>query len=245
MTGKVLWQGIKALVVCDKNITNVEEEIVATQKNFAAFDKQIDLIKKALEDNKHQLTQGQKKLDFYELQAQTLQDNEVAKRTQLDNIKNQKEYKALEKEISSLSTQRKDLDDLMLRTYHQMELEKNKTAKEKELNEQKNEQLTLDIEALKLLLVTLEEKLISARNERKALAEKIPADWLSRYERMKNNVANPIVSVINECCSSCFYSILYQDMVKLKKSGLLPCRNCYRFLYYDEEEQNDVKLASY
>jgi predicted nucleic acid-binding Zn-ribbon protein len=62
---------------------------------------------------------------------------------------------------------------------------------------------------------------------------------------MKHNVPDPIVPVLNECCSACFYAVLYQDMVKLKKAELLPCRNCYRFLYYDEEEQQDTQQASY
>jgi hypothetical protein len=34
-------------------------------------------------------------------------------------------------------------------------------------------------------------------------------------------------------------------MVKLKRSGVLLCRSCYRFLYYDENEQKDLKKATF
>jgi predicted nucleic acid-binding Zn-ribbon protein len=62
---------------------------------------------------------------------------------------------------------------------------------------------------------------------------------------MKGSVPDPIVPVISECCSACYYSVLHQDMVKLKRSGVLLCRSCYRFLYYDENEQKDLKKATF
>ncbi len=245
MTGKALWQSIKALVSCDQNIGKTEADITTIQKNIQTSQLQIEQLKKQLENNRLRLVQDQKNIDFYELQAQSLHDTEEQKRKQLDNIKSQKEYKALEKEIELVSTQRKDLDDLMLRTYHQVDLEKNKIAKEQEQFEQKIAQLTIDIENQKNNLSTLEEQLIKAKAERKEAAEAIPTEWIARYERMRHNVADPIVPVINGCCSACFYAALHQDMAKLKKSGLLLCRNCYRFLYYDEEEEQDTQKASY
>jgi predicted nucleic acid-binding Zn-ribbon protein len=241
----LLRENLKALVDCDITSVRIEKEITTTQKNLAAAQKQIEQFKKFLEENDQRLIQGQKNIDFYELQAQTLQDDETHKRDQLDNIKTQKEYKALEKEIATITFQRKDVDDLLLNSYHQMDLEKAKIAKDKELYEQKIEQLIKDIDTKQEHLKNLEQNLTQTHHERSALTEKIPVDWLSRYERMKHNVPDPIVPVLNECCSACFYAVLYQDMVKLKKAELLPCRNCYRFLYYDEEEQQDTQQASY
>ncbi len=81
--------------------------------------------------------------------------------------------------------------------------------------------------------------------ERKSISDKIPADWLAKYERMKHNVDDPIVPVINGSCSACYYTVLYQDLLKLKKSGVLPCRNCYRFLYYDEDEEKALLQAKF
>ena len=62
---------------------------------------------------------------------------------------------------------------------------------------------------------------------------------------MRRKVADPIVPVLGASCSACYYAILRQDLTKLKKSGVLPCRNCYRFLYYDIEEENDAKKESF
>lgn len=245
MMGKVLWESLKKLVAYDKDIINAEQEIGATQKQLATTQKQIEQFKKQLEDNKQRYLHSQKNIDFYELQAKTLEEKEAHTRDQIDNIKHQKEYNALEKELSALTSQRKELDDLLLNSYHQMDLDKTKVAKDKELFEQKIEQATQDIVTTQEKLKTLEAKIQNIKDERKNIAEIIPADWLSRYERMRHSVTDPIVPVLNECCSACFYAILYQDMVKLKKAGLLPCRSCYRFLYYDEEEQRDDKKASY
>lgn len=245
MIGKELWKSIKAHVDCDNALESTEKEIIATEKKISQTNEQIKLIKKLTDDHKHQITEGQKTLHFYELQAQTLEDDETKKRKQLSAIKNQKEYKALEKEIESIAQERRDLDDLMLRSYHQTDLDKNKIAQEKGQNEQKTEQLTQEVEAHKAVLIALEEKEEALEASRQDLAEKIPSDWLTRYERMKHNVTDPIVPALNGCCSACFYAILHQDITKLKKSGLLPCRNCYRILYYDQEEATDAANASF
>lgn len=245
MIGKILWQSIKELVECDKEVANITEEIAQAKKNLTSLESQITSLTKHLADNDNQRKQCKKTIDFYELQAQSLHEAEVAKRKQLDHVKNQKEYKALEQEIAVIATQRTDLDELMLRTYHQTDLDNTKIAQENEKTKEKSEHLSHDIENKKNLIVLLQEKLAHAQTKRTELAVKIPTDWLSRYERMRHSVANPIVPVLGECCSVCFYAILYQDMAKLKKSGLLPCRNCYRLLYYDAEEEQDSKVASF
>ncbi len=245
MIGKALWQNLKTLVDYDKNVIGINEEILANQKSIDAAHKQIEQLKKLLDDNNLKLTKSQKNIDFYELQAETLEASDTQKRKQLDNIKNPKEYRALEKEIAAISSQCKELEDLLLNSYHQLDLDKTKTTKDQELNAQKIEQLALDIEAKKTHTTELEQNLAQSQQKRAELAKQIPAEWMTRYENMRHRVTDPIVPVLNGCCSVCFYSILHQDMSKLKKADILACRSCYRFLYYDEEEQKDVKIASY
>ena len=86
-------------------------------------------------------------------------------------------------------------------------------------------------------------------SKEKALIEVEPEDlneeWLNKYERMIHRVSDPIVPVMEESCSACYYAILRQDLQKLKKSGVLPCRNCYRLLYYDEKEEEESKKESF
>ena len=73
----------------------------------------------------------------------------------------------------------------------------------------------------------------------------IPDEWLAKYQRMRNKVQNPIVPVINKSCSACYYSVPPQDMMRLKNRALLYCRSCYRLLYHDQEEENDLQKASF
>jgi predicted nucleic acid-binding Zn-ribbon protein len=245
MAGKSLLKNLKTLVCYDKNNTQIVEELSIVQKSLICIHKEIEQLTQQIEDGKCRSEKNEKNRALCELQAQTLQDDEAHKRDQLYNIKNQTQYKALDKEIAFISAQRKELDNVLLNNYHQIELEKTKIAKDKIINEQKVNLLIEEISVKQKTIKNLEESLAQIKNDRQAIAEQIPSEWQSRYERMKNCVADPIVQTLHDCCSACFYSILHQDMLKLKKSHILPCRNCYRFLYYDEGEQKDAQDASF
>jgi predicted nucleic acid-binding Zn-ribbon protein len=76
-------------------------------------------------------------------------------------------------------------------------------------------------------------------------AKTVPQEWLTKYQRMRAKVADPLVPVMNTSCSACFYSIPPQDLNRLKKNALLLCRSCYRLLYYDKEEEKDSESDSF
>ena len=56
---------------------------------------------------------------------------------------------------------------------------------------------------------------------------------------MRGKVSNPVVHVYKDSCSACFYLIASRDLQLLKQNELLPCKDCYRFLYFDNEK--DIK----
>jgi predicted nucleic acid-binding Zn-ribbon protein len=58
---------------------------------------------------------------------------------------------------------------------------------------------------------------------------------------MKNKVPDPIVPLKNGTCSSCFYPVLPQEILRIKRNALLHCMSCYRLLYYDATLQEQAK----
>ncbi len=245
MVGKILWQQIKELVALDARlalINNDSEKIVAS---IAANGRLLAQAEADLETKRRLHAQAQKSVDREELQATVLQDENTSRRATLDVVKNQKEYKALEKELDVLNRQRQHHDDLLQRVWHTMEQAKKTLDDAITSCEQRKSALAQDTQAKQEQLELFQKNSEVLRRERIVLESKIPAEWLARYERMQHNVSDPIVPALFGSCSACFYSIPYQDLVRLKKAGLLLCRNCYRFLYYDEEEQAEAKNANF
>ena len=245
MSGKALWQSLKVLVSHDKLIVTAQNDILATQKALEADRQTITKYTALLEEKKRQLHAQQKYVDAVELQAKSLNVEEQHKREAVDALTNPKEFKALEKELNIVLQQRQDLDDLLIKAWHQLEQLKKQYDFDQVSYTAKIDQLQKDLTTKAAFITDLEKKIHDLTAQRNTLVAAIPSEWLARYERMKHSVEDPIVGVVQDCCSACYYSILHQDLIKLKHSGVLLCRNCYRFLYYDTEEQNSGQQASY
>lgn len=240
-----LWKDLKVLVEIDQRaqkflseISDIEDKIKEDKAVLPELEKSIAVLKQeSLNAKKH--------VDLQELNAKHLGDQEKAKRKALESVKKQKEYAAMEKELSSLLQQLSEQDDALVQAWHNFEAAKQKETEETEKLNEKIELLKKDIEEKEAAIKTVKEKHAEVDKERGEKAATIPSEWLMRYERMKNRVLDPIVPVLNQSCSSCYYSIPPQDFTRLRRSAMLPCRSCYRFLYYNEEEEEDLSKTSF
>jgi predicted nucleic acid-binding Zn-ribbon protein len=245
MVIKALWQNLKDLVDFDKKVFKLTSEIDSTKKAADQDTNQIPKLRALLEDKKLVWTHLQKNIDSLELDAKLFEEEEKSKKEKLDHIKNQKEYSALETEMGHARNKRIKIENQITEYWYQLEQAKNEYESERDKLVQKEELFTKDLLTKQEHIKDLTQQIDVLNEERKTFSDKIPADWLTKYERMKHSVDDPIVPVVNGSCSACYYTVLYQDLLKLKKSGVLPCRNCYRFLYYDEEEEKSLLQAKY
>jgi len=136
-------------------------------------------------------------------------------------------------------------DDELIIAWHSLETLKTKYEKEKTEAEELINNLKHGIEAQQESITDSKKQKNEVIETRENFTKNIPAEWLEKYERMRHKVVDPIVPVLGSSCGACYYSILRQDLYRLKKSGVLPCRNCYRFLYYDEKEEKEAEKATY
>ncbi len=242
MISKPLWQSIKMLVDCDRQIFKTEKEIAEKQHAGERDRTTIREIQDLIKNIKQQCVDNEKKVAFQELQSNHLKSEEDDKKEHLLRVVNEKEYDALKKEISIVVKERERQENLLMGVWNDLEVAKKRYADEKDIHEKKIADLhgliAKNKESVELLQTTLSE----AKCARETYAKEITPEWLSCYERMKHKVPNPIVSITQGSCSSCYYQVLQQDLFELKKSELLPCRNCYRLLYYDaEQEKKDTE----
>lgn len=245
MIGQSLWKNLKSLVNLDKQIKELNSKISVAEKIIEQDLKIIPEIHLLLEKNQKEYLTAKKNVTQQELTAKELRETEAVKKELLDKITNQKEQKAAEKEYKIALQKRIEQDDLLMKTWHQLEEKEKQIEKEKAEKEENVKKLQEGINAQRMLVEDLHIKKNDLDQERLDAIKNIPKEWLEKYESMRHRVQDPIVPVIDNACSACYYTVLRQDLNQLKKAGVLPCRNCYRFLYYDEEEQKDLKKATY
>ncbi len=245
MTGKSLWQQLKDVADCDKKIAELTSEIVRIRDGISK-DLQITAQQATLiHDKERAWIEAQKDLHSKELTLKELKISEDKKRRQLDSVKNQKEYKALETEITKISRQRAVLEEEAVKSLYAVDALKNELEALRSNTAEKATVVAHDQQIKQDNLNHLEIKHAEALKAREEVLQHVPAEWRTQYERMRVTVQDPIVPVINDSCSSCYYAILHQDLSKLKKSQVVVCRSCYRFLYYEAAVAQDAGKAEY
>lgn len=235
MMHKSLWQQLKDVVDCDKQITTLQSNIDHLEKEIKHDQQQNVILQNDINEKKHILFTTQKELQLKELHANELKDKEDHKRAQLDTVKDQKVYMALEKEITTLSQERQSLDDEIVKKWYLLDKIKQELEQSEQAVQEKMSVITHDLQIKDENLTNLQTKLVTLQQQRYVAMQHVQPEWQAQYERMRHSVPDPIVQVYNESCGSCFYAIPHHDVMKLKKSQLIICRSCYRFLYWGDD----------
>jgi len=237
MTGNTLWQNLKSLVELDKQISIIEQEINTLKKGLEHDSQVITRQQDTLSNMQQVYKNEQKSVDFIELNIKDLKDKEKNKSLQLDNVSNPKEYRALEKEIENINRRLVEQERLLEVAFDKLEKAKEDFDTGSKDLVLKNDQLEKDIVLKNSLIDELVAKIESFASSRAEALKSVPEEWQQKYERMRHSVADPVVAAVSGTCGACFYSVPHQDMIRLKNHGVLLCRNCYRFLYFESESK--------
>jgi predicted nucleic acid-binding Zn-ribbon protein len=151
-------------------------------------------------------------------------------------IKNNKEYTALLKEIETAEQENKAIEDNLLVLMEKIDsaaaqiTAAEQKAKEEDAAVQKEQQ------QLEAAFAKLETDLQGVEAARGEMAARIKPAILTQYQKLiisKGGVA--IAEARGESCSGCYMSIPPQVFVNVKKNeNIITCPHCARILYYKE-----------
>jgi predicted nucleic acid-binding Zn-ribbon protein len=151
-------------------------------------------------------------------------------------IKNNKEYQAMQKEIETAEQENKAIEDEVLALMEKIDAAAAAiTAAEKNVSEEEvaiaAEQKEQEAAAAK---VGAEFKAVEQKKQE--MASRIKPDMLGRYQRLlATKGGSAVVEARGESCSGCFMSIPPQVFVNVKKNeGIITCPQCNRILYTKE-----------
>jgi predicted nucleic acid-binding Zn-ribbon protein len=149
-------------------------------------------------------------------------------------IKNNKEYQALLKEIEAGEQENKAVEDDILALMEKIDAAAAAiTAAEKNSLEE-DAAISAEQKEHEAAIAKVEEELKGAEREKQEKAARIEPSVLARYQRLLlTKAGTAIVEVRGESCSGCFMSIPPQVFVNVKKNeSIITCPQCYRILYY-------------
>lgn len=220
-------------------LKEIDEQIDELLQQRKKIPQEVSDIQISIQEFKENLTQFSLKLEKQEkvlkgleIEIQEKKDKIQKSESKLEDIKNNKEYHALLKEISQLKKQLADLEDNYLKGLE--ELEKNKETfqneNQKYLND-KSQLNTLIEEKNKKenqLALEIEEKILS----RKRVENEADPTTLSKYKSIKNRVSPAIALADNSNCMECYTQLPAQIFIELQRQDkVVCCPRCRRILY--------------
>ncbi|HUU68668.1 MAG TPA: C4-type zinc ribbon domain-containing protein [Planctomycetota bacterium] len=190
---------------------------------------------KALHEAEGHLKALRSHYDQKELSLKSFEADVQKFRSQLNQVKTNKEYSAVISEITTKQADISKLEDEMLlemdiveRQQHVIqECKAAKKAAEDELNAHKDEIRGQQQEVDKQLAVLAE--------ERKQLAANVPDFLLHQYERiLAKRGPTAIVPVVDLSCQGCFMKITPEVQAQLlKNEQIIYCKTCSRIMYME------------
>lgn len=158
--------------------------------------------------------------------------------TKLTEVKTNKEYQAMLKEIEAAKTANdKTEEELLLLLERIEELKKDQKAEVKGLEKSEKDAVE-ETGALEKEIKAIDEIVSKLRVERERLLERVNGDLKARYNILIEKRAGlAVVNVKNGTCLGCFMNIPPRLFIEvMKNSKVITCPSCNRIFYYQEEE---------
>ena len=217
----------------DMRILQIEKEM----KDIPARkDRELERLnghKAALAESEEALKAKQSKLKQLEVDTGSKQDKIIKLRGQQIELKTNKEFKAMENEIKTIENSILADEERELVIMQQIEEARAAVGESTKELEEENAEVQEDITDLDERLAGLQAELEDETAARKAAAEGIDAEWMSRYNGiLKSKGGRALVSTTNGVCGGCFMTLPpYLKYEAKKKVEMVVCSFCGRMLY--------------
>jgi len=226
-------------------------------KRLQAIDGELFRLRRAQQEKPQELEQATARLAAQETQlkaaearlkalqvSQKEQEVELATREtnlkklqgQLFQVKTNKEYTALQREIESLKADNSLLEETILRTFDTIDQATKERHHAQEQLGQQQEQLRLERERIGRELAATEERIAELERSRQTVIPDVAPPVLATYERVLDiREGLAMVPLVNESCGGCHRRLPPQVINQVYlKADLVTCETCNRILYVDE-----------
>ncbi len=242
----IAFEKLTRLQYVDSEIARLQSLVDAVPARFEAIDQQIQSTTAAVVQAKENLAANQKKRRDLEGEVKVIREGIAKYKRQLNDVKSNKEYDAINKEISETQSRIDGIEEAILNAMIAADdIEKEiKAAQKRQLDEEGH--LKKDKEAVAAEKADLEKQKAAVEAERTALLPTIPADQLRLYERIHRKMGGTAMSRISDdFCSICMMRVRPQllDEIIAGKS-IITCEACGRILYWEPPKDEDGPVPS-
>ena len=221
----------------DKEITDVSLLLENIPPRIEEINKKIEIRSQIVTLAKKNMAQNQKKRRELEVEVKDIKEQISKYNRQLNEVKTNREYSSLLKEIEEGRQKVNDLEDeIISEMLSADEIEDEIKATSQKYSEAE-ETFSKEKDALQKEKKGLEAKRAKLTQEKEELTPKIPSEQLNLYLKIFKEKRGIALSPVNEeFCSMCHLRIRPQVINELKgKDKIILCENCGRILYWGKK----------
>lgn len=232
-------EALRRLQSIDTQLKRVEGDKLYRSYDVQKKQNQIQQKKAELTKIAEEIKGSQKKVGAKELDLKSIEAEIDKLKSQMNQVKTNKEFSALKTEIAGKEADKSVLEDeiLTMMTKHE-EMQQRYKSFEKEIAHEES-QLREIQKQVETDLKVMESEIVELRKKHNEYATLIEQDTLQHYNRLvKHKDAVAVVGVVNKVCQGCFMSITSQILNQLMSGkGITFCHSCGRILYLDDDEE--------
>ena len=224
---------------CDSQLVKMESKKKQLPEKISKLEEDFNSLKKGMEQSREKYEALKAQHADNETKIKKLNEGIVKTRERLLEVKNNKEYQALLKEIEIAEASRSDLETVIISILDELEklsvqVKKDQTALDEYRKKYEEERMILESD-----LNSMAADSVSWEQKRVDLKKKVPAELLARYEKIKSrNNGIGVSAVWKAVCNGCHMNIPPQLYNELQKSSELhSCPNCHRIMYFQSIEK--------
>ncbi len=223
-------QELDSAIQARKNEKDRHPDIMKTlEQRRTAAREDLDKVREAL-----QTAQKNKRDRDRDLETGAQKVEKLKART--SEIKTNKEYQALLKEIEAVELENKAIEDDILVLMEKIDASAAQIATAEKRAAEEEATIQAEQKQLEAVQAKLEEELRAQEEERRKIAERVDASLLIQYQKLFEYMGGKaVVEAWDESCSGCRMKIPPQTFVNIKKKEeIITCPHCHRILYYKE-----------
>jgi uncharacterized protein len=205
------------------------EALAALERRRAAARDDLDAIKESL-----QTAQKNKRDRDKDLEAGAQKVEKLKARA--SEIKTNKEYQALLKEIEGAEQESKAIEDDILLLMEKIDGAAGQITAAEQRAREEEAVIQAEQKQHEAAFARLEEELKAVEQARREMVSRIQPPVLAQYQKLLvSKAGSAMAEARGESCSGCYMSIPPQVFVNVKKNeSIINCPNCGRILYYKE-----------
>ncbi len=197
---------------------------------------EVEAAQAAAADAAARLHRAQAALRDHELQLRTTEDKQKKAEGDLygGRISNPKELASLQEEIASLARTCDHLEDRILGLLDQVETLTGEADRARGAAGTLEEQLAAHLAAFEAAQSGLDAELAALAAQRTALAARVEARLLRKYEGIAAQEGGVgIVAILGDFCGGCRNTVPPEFVSRVRIGRVVTCERCHRILYLD------------